>query len=120
MDIAVILGDEAGFLLGHQCLTVPKGSLHAPGPDFVNRVAAGSDRPIPVLRSLQQLLDHGRLGGTGYLSVLPVDRGIERSAGASFTPNPIYFDPENLVKQAMEGGYNSFASTLGNDPCTHV
>jgi len=112
-DIAALLGSEAQSLLGHTCQTIPKTALHLPGPDFVDRVVAGSDRPIPVLRNLQSIFDHGRLGGTGYLSILPVDQGVEHSAGASFAPEPIYFDPENIVKLAIEGGCNAVASTLG-------
>ena len=108
-----LLGDEAESLLGHECKTVTKDQLHLPGPDFVDRVCAVSDRPIPVLRSLATLFGHGRLGGTGYLSILPVDQGIEHSGGASFAPNPAYFDPENIVKLAIEGGCNGVASTLG-------
>ncbi|MDB5047093.1 MAG: Fructose-bisphosphate aldolase [Fibrobacteres bacterium] len=111
--IRELLGSEADDLLGHKCETIPKELLQLPGPDFVDRVVSLSDRSIPVMRSLQRLFDHGRLGGTGYLSILPVDQGIEHSAGASFAPNPMYFDPENLVKLAMEGGCNAFASTLG-------
>jgi class I fructose-bisphosphate aldolase len=111
--IADILGKEAGYLLEHQCQTIPKESLHLPGPDFVDRIFAPSDRPNRVLRNLQMIFNHGRLAGTGYLSILPVDQGIEHSAGASFSPNPIYFDPENIVKLAMEGGCNAVASTLG-------
>jgi class I fructose-bisphosphate aldolase len=111
--IADILGKEAGYLLEHQCQTIPKESLHLPGPDFVDRIFAPSDRPNRVLRNLQMIFNHGRLAGTGYLSILPVDQGIEHSAGASFAPNPIYFDPENIVKLAMEGGCNAVASTLG-------
>ncbi len=111
--IADLLGDKASNLLEHKCKTVPKAQLHLPGPDFVERIWAGSDRPVPVLRSLQSLFDHGRLSGTGYLSILPVDQGIEHSAGASFAPNPVYFDGENIVKLAMEGGCNAVASTLG-------
>jgi class I fructose-bisphosphate aldolase len=106
------LGDRAD-LLDHVCRTIPKESLHLPGPDFVERVFARSDRPTPVLRSLQALYGHGRLAGTGYLSILPVDQGIEHSAGASFAPSPEYFDPENLVRLAIEGGCNAVASTLG-------
>ncbi len=112
-DITSLLGADAAGLLGHVCKTIPKASLHLPGPDFVDRIVAGSDRPPAVMRSLQQLFDHGRLGGTGYLSILPVDQGIEHSAGASFAKNPIYFDPENIVKLAIEGGCNAVASTLG-------
>ncbi len=113
LNIEKLLGAEAKPLLTHKCKTIPKESLHLPGPDFVDRVFALSDRPTPVLKSLQTLYDHGRLGGTGYLSILPVDQGIEHSAGASFAPNPIYFDPENIVKLALEGGANAVASTLG-------
>src|SRR4029079_17794793 len=90
-----------------------KANLHLPGPDFVDRMHVGSDRPTPVLGRIQQLLDKGRLGGTGYLSILPVDQGIEHSAGASFAKNPAYFDPENIVKLAVEGGCNGVASTFG-------
>jgi class I fructose-bisphosphate aldolase len=107
-----LLGDEAG-LLTHQCKTIPKESLHLPGPDFIDRIVAASDRTPRVLGSLQRLFDTGRLGGTGYVSILPVDQGIEHSAGASFAPNPAYFDPENIVKLAIEGGCNAVASTLG-------
>ena len=107
-----ILGEDGRGLLQHQC-KISKDSLHLPGPDFVERIHGGSDRPIPVLGRLQSLFDHGRLGGTGYVSILPVDQGIEHSAGASFAPNPAYFDPENIVKLAIEGGCNGVASTLG-------
>ena len=110
--IEAILGDEAG-LLAHQCRTIPRESLHLPGPDFVDRIHCPSDRPARVLTSLQALFNTGRLGGTGYVSILPVDQGIEHSAGASFAPNPAYFDPENIVKLALEGGCNAVASTLG-------
>ncbi len=113
ININKVLGAEADGLLGHVCKTIPRESLHLPGPDMVDRVAAVSDRPIPVLRSLQQMFDHGRLGGTGFLSILPVDQGIEHSAGASFAKNPTYFDPANIVKLALEGGCNAVASTLG-------
>ncbi len=112
-DIMSILGNEADDLLGHVCKGIPRQSLHLPGPDFVDRVVAGSDRSPAVLRSLQQMFGHGRLAGTGYLSILPVDQGIEHSAGASFAKNPLYFDPENIVKLAIEGGCNAVASTLG-------
>lgn len=112
-DIEKYLGDEAKYLLDHKCRTVAAKDLTLPGPDFVSRVLADSDRPIPVLRSLQSLYDHGRLGGTGYLSILPVDQGIEHSAAASFAPNPLYFDPENIVKLALEAGCSAVASTLG-------
>ncbi|PYU97236.1 MAG: class I fructose-bisphosphate aldolase [Acidobacteria bacterium] len=111
--IEKILGDSARYLLEHRCKTIPKDQLHLPGPDFIGRVWLGSDRKAPVLRNLQALFDHGRLNGTGYLSILPVDQGIEHSAGASFAPNPIYFDGENIVKLAIEGGCNAVASTLG-------
>jgi class I fructose-bisphosphate aldolase len=111
--IEEILGEDAAALLQHQCKTIPKESLHLPGPDYVDRIYAGSDRPARVLTSLQALLSHGRLAGTGYVSILPVDQGIEHSAGASFAPNPAYFDPENIVKLAIEGGCNAVASTLG-------
>ena len=111
--IAELLGSEADYLLNHQCKTIDKSSLHLPGPDFVSRVWEASDRPVSVLRNLQTLFNHGRLGGSGYVSILPVDQGIEHSAGASFAPNPIYFDPENIVKLAIEGGCNAVASTLG-------
>lgn len=113
LDIESLLGAEAKSLLDHKCTTIAKESLHLPGPDYVDRIYALSDRPTPVLKSLQSLFDHGRLKGTGYLSILPVDQGIEHSAGASFAPNPIYFDPENIVKLAIEGGANGVASTLG-------
>jgi len=112
-DIEAILGADASSLLQHQCKTIPKASLHLPGPDFVERSLGGSDRPIRVLSSLQALVNNGRLAGTGYVSILPVDQGIEHSAGASFAPNPAYFDPENIVKLAIEGGCNGVASTLG-------
>jgi class I fructose-bisphosphate aldolase len=110
---ADLLGDEAESLLEHDCDTIPKEDLHLPGPDFVDRVWYESDRNARVLRSMQTIFNHGRLGGTGYLSILPVDQGIEHSAGTSFAPNPIYFDPENIVKLAIEGGCNAVASTYG-------
>lgn len=112
-NITAILGDETDALLSHTCTTIPKEKLHAPGPDWVDRVFAQSDRNIRTLRSLEQMLQHGRLGGTGYLSILPVDQGIEHSAGASFAPNPDYFDPENIIRLAIEGGCNAVATTLG-------
>ncbi len=112
-DIADILGAEASYLLDHKSTTIAKEHLHLPGPDFVERVWVGSDRNPQVLRSMQQLFGTGRLGGTGYISILPVDQGIEHSAGASFAKNPIYFDPENIVKLAIEGGCNGVASTYG-------
>ena len=112
-EIEKLLGAEAESLLKHTSKTISKDKLHLPGPDFVDRIFAPSDRPTPVLRNLQALFNHGRLGGTGYVSILPVDQGIEHSAGASFAKNPIYFDPENIVKLAVEGGCNAVASTLG-------
>ncbi len=111
--ISELLGDRAGYYLEHKCTTVPKEHLHLPGADYIDRVWLASDRPAPVLRNLQALFNQGRLRGTGYLSILPVDQGIEHSAGASFAPNPIYFDGENIVKLAIEGGCNAVASTLG-------
>lgn len=112
-NVMALLGDEAEHLLTHQCKCIPKESLHVPGPDFVDRILTNSDRKPAVLRNLQSLFNHGRLGGTGYLSLLPVDQGVEHSGGASFAPNPMYFDPENIVKLAIEGGCNGVASTLG-------
>jgi class I fructose-bisphosphate aldolase len=111
--IQTLLGAEAEDLLKYQCKGFPKDTLHLPGPDFLDRVWVMSDRPIGVLRSLAAMFDHGRLAGTGYLAVLPVDQGVEHSAAASFAPNPIYFDPENIVKLAIEGGCSAVASTLG-------
>lgn len=111
-NIEALLGADAK-LLEHKCTTIPKETIHLPGPDSVDRLFALSDRPTPVLKSLQSLYDHGRLAGTGYVSILPVDQGIEHSAAASFAPNPVYFDPENIVKLAIEGGANGVASTLG-------
>jgi class I fructose-bisphosphate aldolase len=108
-----VLGPDARDLLEHKCNTVPKEQLHLPGPDFVDRVWKDSDRPTRVLRSLQSLSEHGRLAGTGYLSILPVDQGIEHTAGSSFAPNPIYFDSEKIVQLAIEGGCNAVASTFG-------
>jgi class I fructose-bisphosphate aldolase len=112
-EIEAILGDDARSLLEHQCRTIAKEHLHLPGADFVDRICAVSDRPTRVLTSLQALINHGRLAGTGYVSILPVDQGIEHSAGASFAPNPACFDPEQIVKLAIEGGCNAVASTLG-------
>jgi class I fructose-bisphosphate aldolase len=112
-DIEQLLGPDARNLLEHQCKGIPKEMLHLPGPDIVDRVFAASDRPPQVLRSLQALVNTGRLAGTGYLSILPVDQGIEHSAGASFAPNPIYFDPEKIVELAIQGGCNAVASTFG-------
>ena len=111
--IQQLLGDEGMYLLEHRCETIGKEMLNLPGPDFVDRVTALTDRSTPVLRSLSTLFGSGRLAGTGYLSILPVDQGIEHSAGASFAPNPIYFDPENIVKLALEAGCNAVASTYG-------
>jgi fructose-bisphosphate aldolase, class I len=111
--IEELLGKDARALLDHTSRTIPKDQIHLPSPDFVDRVWSISDRPTRVLRSLQALFDNGRLAGTGYLSILPVDQGIEHSAGASFAPNPQYFDPENIVRLAIEGGCNAVASTYG-------
>jgi len=111
--IVQLLGNEADYFLAHKSNTFPKENLHLPGPDFIDRIFVQSDRPAPVLRSLAELYGHGRLANTGYVSILPVDQGIEHTAGASFAPNPIYFDPENIVKLAIEGGCNGVASTLG-------
>jgi class I fructose-bisphosphate aldolase len=107
------LAAEADDLLGHECRTIPKAMLHLPGPDFVDRVLVASDRPPGVLRNLQAIFGHGRLAGTGYVSILPVDQGIEHSAGSAFAPNPAYFDPARIVELAIEGGCNAVASTLG-------
>lgn len=112
-NIVQLLGDEAEQLLDYRCSAIPKETLHLPGPDYVDRVVAVKDRKAGVLRSLQALYGHGRLANTGYLSLLPVDQGVEHSGGASFAPNPIYFDPENIVRLAIEGGCNGVASTLG-------
>lgn len=111
--IVDILGNQAEILLGHRCKTIDKSLLHLPGPDFLDRVFVQTDRKPAVLRNLALLYNSGRLAGTGYVSILPVDQGIEHSAGASFAPNPIYFDPENIVKLAIEGGCNGVATTLG-------
>ncbi len=112
-DIEKLLGSDAKSLLEHQCQTIAQAELHLPGSDFVDRVFIPSDRSPAVIRNLTQIFNHGRLAGTGYLSILPVDQGVEHSAGASFAPNPAYFDPENIVKLAIEGGCNAVASTLG-------
>lgn len=112
-DLEQILGGDARNLLDHKCTTIAKEMLHLPGPDFIDRVFVPSDRKSGVLKSLSQLYKNGRLSGTGYLSILPVDQGVEHSAGASFAPNPAYFDPENIVKLAIEGGCNAVASTFG-------
>ena len=111
--IQELLGNEADALLNHTCNTISKEHIHLPGPDFVSRIFTDTNRTNQTMRSLEALYSHGRLGGTGYLSILPVDQGIEHSAGASFAPNPIYFDPENIVKLAVEGGCNAVASTYG-------
>ena len=108
-----LLGDQADDLLHHRCETVDASLLHLPGPDFLDRVVRDSDRNAQTLRNLQAMFGHGRLAGTGYLSILPVDQGIEHSAGASFAPNPLYFDPENIVRLAHDGGCNAVASTIG-------
>jgi fructose-bisphosphate aldolase, class I len=111
-EIKKLLGSEADSLLNYKA-KFPKEQLNLPGPDFVDRVLVQSDRSINVLRNINWILNHGRLAGTGYVSILPVDQGIEHSAGASFAPNPIYFDPENIINLAIEGGCNAVASTLG-------
>jgi class I fructose-bisphosphate aldolase len=112
-QIQDLLGAETEHLFGHECRGIPKEMLHLPGPDFVDRVMAQTDRPSAVLRNMQMVFNTGRLGRTGYLSILPVDQGIEHSGGASFAPNPIYFDPKGIVELAIEGGCNAVASTLG-------
>jgi class I fructose-bisphosphate aldolase len=112
-NITDILGKDASFLLDHKSKTIPAEQLLAPSPDFVERVFINSNRNAQVLRSLQAMFDRGRLGGTGFLSILPVDQGIEHSAGASFAKNPLYFDPENIIKLAIEGGCNAVATTFG-------
>jgi len=112
-QIEKYLGAQAREMLDYEANGIPKGTLHLPGPDWVDRIHIPSDRPVPVLRSLETLLGNGRLAGTGYVSILPVDQGIEHSAGASFAKNPAYFDPESIVKLAIEGGCNAVASTLG-------
>ena len=112
-DIRALLGGKADALLGYQSKTVEKGNLHLPGPDFIDRVFSQTDRSVATLRNFQTLMNTGRLAGTGYVSILPVDQGIEHSAGASFAPNPAYFDPENIVKLAIEGGCNAVCSTYG-------
>jgi class I fructose-bisphosphate aldolase len=113
LNISKILGKDAKYLLDHKSKTITTNQIHVPGPDFVERVFVNSNRSPQTLRSLQSLFDTGRLGGTGYLSILPIDQGIEHSAGASFAKNPIYFDPENIVKLAIEGGCNGVATTFG-------
>lgn len=111
--IIELLGNESGYYLEHKCKTIDKSLIHIPSPDTVDQIWMASDRNIPTLNNLQRLLDHGRLGGTGYVSILPVDQGVEHTAGASFAPNPLYFDPENIVRLAIEGGCNGVASTFG-------
>lgn len=111
--IESLLGDQAAYLLNHECKTVSKADLHEPGPDFVDRIFIPSNRNNNVLINLQRIYNHGRLSGTGYVSILPVDQGIEHSGGASFAPNPMFFDPENIVRLAIEGGCNAVASTYG-------
>jgi class I fructose-bisphosphate aldolase len=111
--IAQYLGDDADTLLNHRCRTIPRAELALPGPDFTERVWLDSDRNPQVIRSLQQIYDSGRLAGSGYVSILPVDQGIEHSAGASFAPNPAYFDPARIIELALEGGCNAVASTFG-------
>lgn len=112
-NLLQLLGDQADYLLDHQCTTIDRSMLHAPGPDFVDRIYSQSNRSNQVLRSLQTLFNHGRMGGSGYLSILPVDQGIEHSAGSAFSPNPIYFDPEKIIELAIEAGCNAVASTFG-------
>ncbi len=111
--ITELLGKDAESLLNHTCNTIPKNNIHLPGPDFVDRIFMPTNRSNQVLRSLESIYNHGRLAGTGYVSILPVDQGIEHSGGASFAPNPMFFDPENIVKLAIEGGCNAVASTYG-------
>lgn len=113
-SITKILGKDAKYLLDHQSKTISKDKISLPGPDFVDRVFVQSNRSPQVLRSLNTIFNHGRLGGTGFVSILPIDQGIEHSAGASFAKNPIYFDPDNIVKLAIEGGCNAVATTFGN------
>lgn len=113
ISIASILKEESELLLNHVCKGIPKERLHIPGPDFIDRVSIANNRKPSVLRNLHALYNHGRLAGSGYLSLLPVDQGVEHSAGASFAPNPLFFDPENIVRLAIEGGCNGVASTFG-------
>ena len=113
INIEDVLGEEAQSLLSHTCKGIPRTDLHIPGQDYIDRVVARKNRKPGVLRNLSSLYNHGRLAGTGYLSLLPVDQGVEHSAGASFAPNPAFFDPENIIKLAIEGGCNAVASTLG-------
>ena len=113
-EIQSILGSESEYLLSYQSKSLSKDLLHAPSPDFIDNVFSASNRNAQVLRSLSALYSHGRLAGTGYLSILPIDQGIEHTAGASFAKNPLYFDPENVVRLAIEGGCNAVATTFGN------
>jgi fructose-bisphosphate aldolase, class I len=112
-NISELLGDKAEYLLNHKCETIVKNTLHLPSPNHVDETWINSNRNNQVLRNMQALLDHGRLAGTGYCSIFPVDQGIEHSGGSAFAPNPIYFDPENIIKLAIEGGCNAVASTYG-------
>lgn len=112
-EIKNILGEQADYLLNFNTPAIPKNLIHATGPDFIDKIWLNSNRNMQTIRSLSAIYNHGRLAGTGYLSILPVDQGIEHTAGASFAPNPIYFDPENIVKLAIEGGCNAVASTFG-------
>ena len=111
--IAQILGDKQEYYLGHSCKTIDKSLLYTPGPDVIEKVWMNSDRNLPTLNNMRRLLMQGRLANTGYVSILPVDQGVEHTAGASFAPNPLYFDPENIVKLAIEGGCNAVVSTFG-------
>jgi class I fructose-bisphosphate aldolase len=113
LDIEKLLGNEAESLLTHTCTGIPKENLHVPGPDYIDRVVARKNRKPAVLKNLGALFNHGRLVGSGYFSILPVDQGVEHSAGASFAPNPAFFDPENIIRLAIDGGCNAVASTLG-------
>ena len=112
-QIETLLTEDNADLLTHTCHTIPRDLLQLPGPDFIKEVSVDSNRNAQTLRNLSALFRHGRLAGTGYLSILPVDQGVEHSAGASFAPNPIYFDPENIVRLALDGGCNAVASTMG-------
>ena len=112
-NIQALLGDDAENLLTYQCRTIPKQQLHLPGPDYIDRIVSNKNRSPAVLRNFQSMLGHGNLANTGYLSILPVDQGVEHTGGASFAPNPAYFDPESIVELAIEGGCNAVASTLG-------
>ena len=111
--IVELIGKKEEYLFSHNCKTIIKESLHLLGPDFISRIFLDSNRNIQTLRSLNTIFESGRLAGTGYLSILPVDQGVEHSAGASFSPNPIYFDPENIIKLAIESGCNAVVSTMG-------